>query len=1249
MEEKSPPKSEIEAIVRSNQKLIAELELFDPIRTVSALSGLMLFPELQSTSYRLETLTHIAMAVCSGKKKPKAKDLARWFHEIGEGYCGMQEDPAEDVFVFNILTPRGNFLVLEGLWEGGGFNLQHVVNTVEAMPKGTGYDVIREAVYSLLILSNAVCTRAGLSRYKAGSDLKLSKLPPKIRDRFFAYRSFVKFTEDEVAELGLSAESLGEFGFVPNHRHRLIEQSISFSELERHPVCFKNDHYYLMLPNAVSSAIRRYVFEKMTAADMRENFVRSLAQEYAKTFSSTPILGWKMGAQFLFQKTPGGLIAEISTEVDTGHHLHIVIKMDELSGFENEGLSGFYKFEEAEENYIEKRTKEFRDKARQKADYKDGISLVITSGIGRGFYFSLPMQHDDWRVMGLSAYDFHTLSWLDKFKPLSLWRLNEAQEKVAASGVTLMNINGLLNLVAWKDSLDGHLVPHDQLPDDYVGDGQMMIMVNQNSIRELREKVLNYHDFHNLPGPDSELIRVCKLTDSIFEEDLKKPIYVADFFIGDGLPISYFGEYSLWWGVLFVEDKKQSETRYERWKLVCAWLPRIASRFESQFKNNLPEQINIELHCETTFGSSRDRPDRLSFEEAREEVSYVVDQGFDTVKVFTTRRFEDAFYHPENIAERALVEAAVSGISELLTDISADDQKKLFDKIIESVYARQTHAFEATRFRDFVRPVLSSAPTRIDNDDIATMKFGLGWRVRDRKLGGDVDGKKECLELLNSLVSMLENELCELLSGFDRQQLAELVLENHEISEYDRRTWRSTSAAVLALHEDKQAALAEIVDHEGRLNAIFQASRILIEIIPHECPLQGGHRPSKFELSKMMARVMEIISLGGWSDAIRWDAMEPKIKVTPLGDVYGNLDFFDNVVDQFGRSANERTVKGAVEKYEKQFEQSKIVEEVPDEIEEEFVEAFEEEFGIALKDVRMFNDRCENAFIEKGWSFKTLRKSEAIKLFCNCEELSAKIVEQIIDTFTLDVRESWKTIPEGFVDADRQPWRFRRRLSILRKPFVALDDQDDTLLMIAPGVIRDALAYTVGNLYSADFADNQILSKKMRKWVGKSRGSREKFNAEVADKLHELGWKVKSDLNVTELIGKGTDEKFGDIQQFGDVDVLAWSEVSEEVLIIECKDLQYKKTPGEIAEQLSKFRGELSSVGKPDLLLKHLNRVAISNAHKLEITKYTGLKSVSIKGYLMFRNPVPMQYAGETIAAKTELLLFDEIDAKLKL
>ena len=149
----------------------ADLESSDPLATALSFAALLLNENLQSSTYRIETLVNLALALGRDKKRLKQKDFRRLYGDMEKGIVARQEDPAEDVFVSNISTMRGNFLVLEGLSEGAGYFLQVFMQMVDSLPKNDSYDVIRDPVYALLALSDEVCRRAGLSRNQLGNEI----------------------------------------------------------------------------------------------------------------------------------------------------------------------------------------------------------------------------------------------------------------------------------------------------------------------------------------------------------------------------------------------------------------------------------------------------------------------------------------------------------------------------------------------------------------------------------------------------------------------------------------------------------------------------------------------------------------------------------------------------------------------------------------------------------------------------------------------------------------------------------------------------------------------------------------------------------------------------------------------------------------------------------------------------------------------------------------------------------------------
>ena len=161
----------------------------------------------------------------------------------------------------------------------------------------------------------------------------------------------------------------------------------------------------------------------------------------------------------------------------------------------------------------------------------------------------------------------------------------------------------------------------------------------------------------------------------------------------------------------------------------------------------------------------------------------------------------------------------------------------------------------------------------------------------------------------------------------------------------------------------------------------------------------------------------------------------------------------------------------------------------------------------------------------------------------------------------------------------------------------------------------------------------------MRSWLGHANNvQRSRFNHTVADRMKELGWEVETEVTLTKMLGRPLD------RNYGDVDVLAWNTVSGRVLAIECKDLHFLKTIGEVAEQISDFRGIVRSDGKSDHLRKHLNRIDVLQEHTEAVAKNLKMKGpVQIEGHLVFRNPVPMQFMWKEWKDKVKLSLFSEL------
>jgi hypothetical protein len=341
-----------------------------------------------------------------------------------------------------------------------------------------------------------------------------------------------------------------------------------------------------------------------------------------------------------------------------------------------------------------------------------------------------------------------------------------------------------------------------------------------------------------------------------------------------------------------------------------------------------------------------------------------------------------------------------------------------------------------------------------------------------------------------------------------------------------------------------------------------------------------------------MARAGLLFEVGGWSDAIRWDLMKPELRVTPLGDVHANFDWHDDIVLANARVISNDRVSEAASSYAENLQNSEPEPTVANKIDPLFAAAWQEQFGASIDETRTVVDFIEDLGVESGKAVLTIQRSRLRRVHIGANVVADDTVSNLLAALTFEPRVSWRNVPEGFDSKDRQPWRYRRRLSLLRRPLLEMSKGEEGMLLVAPGMVREAIGYMTSNLHRGDFPDQQ-LSPKMKAWRARTTGARgTAFAKKVSAALSGAGWKTRVEINVTELLGRGLN------RDYGDVDVLAWRPADGRVLIIECKNVQYRKTYGEIAEQLADFRGEVRANGKRDELRKHLDRMDLMPPRK---------------------------------------------------
>ena len=138
-----------------------KLKKYDLFLTLSKVASLLTIPSLHANLHRIENLIYLIISNCKKSNlSPTINEIENW---LNEHLNRSQEDPIEDVFVTNVITPLGNYCIFEGLWTSNDF---HVQKAIDILYSKTGeYKKILFHIFELLKLSDVIAEKSGLKRW----------------------------------------------------------------------------------------------------------------------------------------------------------------------------------------------------------------------------------------------------------------------------------------------------------------------------------------------------------------------------------------------------------------------------------------------------------------------------------------------------------------------------------------------------------------------------------------------------------------------------------------------------------------------------------------------------------------------------------------------------------------------------------------------------------------------------------------------------------------------------------------------------------------------------------------------------------------------------------------------------------------------------------------------------------------------------------------------------------------------------
>jgi hypothetical protein len=1187
--------------------LTAELQNYDPEKVIPASAALASLAENHTLVYRINTLILLASLACKGTETPSIADLDRWLNRsIAESPAGRLEDPAEDFAIGLVRTHTGNRLIFNGSLSGPDAYLQDVLDALREGPASLASLI--STTESVLTISNELVSRRGYDRVTSGSGAHEVVVIPESDEALWRLVLIQTFTATDFPTLSTFASDLQPFSLTLDE----LRKGAAHSTLvrSRQQVFLRvGGAYLLIFPASVADALIEFTLRELNARNMIRGFNDQLNRQQGgrifddarRHFGAETVVADEQRLNAL--PRPAG-VSDVVLRFDHNRYFHLILLHDDMRDVVKDGFDTTRQPNAAVADHIRNAATILS----KRSDYVNGFTLVVMLGVGRAYGVAIPTDlPQDWFLQAWSLYDFERLQWLERNWESMLWKLSKQRDTLAKRQIEYMAPDDAILYASWMNG-DYRLIPGGATEP-----GPLLTPIFCGEVFRFREMARLRLDTHAAYRPDSQSwVTVCRVNPlSYFTDDQLSLRYGAPDFAAQGLLAgAIVTSQRTWWIDCNARLYPDADRLYlmKVWETANIWMARVAAVADQQLRTPVSQNPVITLDVSGVAAIKDWSMSALeSIAPVTEFTTEIDSHGF-TVKI--PAAFVTMGRSVQNHAEMLLARSFVSGAALLGgKPLSTAEAEAEIAALQVSPDERHMHTIVASDHRDYLREfaegdfhLLGDADTHFADADISYEAGFTGPML--------IEGRDEANDCLKKIVDAFWQRCKRDLERLDRRSLVIRCLSNNEAVIAEQYNWTRTRRAVAALHKDREDVLSASLSVRQKMDRTQISHRLLIEMAICTCPDTGGRETNQEDIDHLCAQVLQLAATAQEADAMRAEAIPPWVRLGLAGDVRLASDFSD-LMRPYMSSHFEITHESDVARYERHLEEPKRGSKTEAEVfGETFLNAFLDEYGISpirLADVATI--LAEDAHQQQ--QNVIVRSKEDLRARLSTQGYSEAEIDGLFRHFVLPARPDWTVVAPPFRSKDWWPWRYKRKLSVMNRPLIALNDAE---VVYAPGFCEDSFRHVVSEVFTGSFEPEYFTTPAMRKYVGSANAaSGLEFNKSVASRFREAGWNAWTEIEMSQLHCPKD-------QAAGDIDVVA--ERDGAVFLCECKDLSFARTITEVVEQLGRFKGRHG-----DELWKHLRRAVWVKNNGSRLRYVIGREPAEIRSLLISSKIVPMQHA----------------------